>query len=80
MYIFDLIDAGNGVVDVVIVDPHGHKDTVRPMVTKKTEERWYVEYIAKEQGTHSVNVFFAGKPIPLCPYAVGVSPGMFTAN
>ena len=72
-----LLGAGDGVVDVVIVDPSGNKDTVRPMVSKKNPEKWYVEYTPKEAGTHSVNVFFSGKPVPLSPFGVGVSPGKF---
>jgi filamin len=64
-----------GVIDVAIVDPHGHKDTIRPVVSKKSEELWYVEYTAQVEGLHSVNVFYSAKAIPLSPFAVGVSPG-----
>ncbi len=65
-----------GVVDVAVLDPAGHKDNVRPIISKKSDELWYVEYTAKVEGLHSVNVFFAGKPIPLSPFGVVVSPGM----
>ena len=68
-------DAGIGVVDVGIVDPSGKKDTIRPFVVKKSDELWYVEYIPLEPGLHSVNVFFAGQPIPKSPYGVGVAAG-----
>ena len=64
-----------GNVDVAIVDPHGHKDAVRPMVSKKNEVTWYVEYTPLEEGLHSVNVFFSGQAIPNSPYGVGVAPG-----
>jgi len=68
--------AGAGVVDVGIVDPTGKKDTVKATITKKSDDVWYVEYTPQIPGLHSVNVFFAGKPIPKSPYAVSVSaPG-----
>ena len=69
------LDAGVGNVDVAIVDPHGHKDTIRPVVTQRSEVSWYVEYTPKDEGLHSINVFFAGNAIPNSPYGVGVSPG-----
>ena len=69
------IDAGFGHVDVAILDPHGHKDTVKATVVKRSEESWYVEYKPKEEGLHSVNVFFAGKAVPGSPFGVGVSTG-----
>ncbi len=69
------LDAGVGIVDVAVLDPHGHKDTVRPMVTQRSEFIWNVDYTPKEQGLHSVNVFFAGKAIPYSPFPVGVAPG-----
>ena len=68
-------EAGVGVVDVGVLDPQGHKDTVKPVVHHKSEELWYVEYTAKVEGLHSVNVFFAGRPIPGSPYGVAVAPG-----
>lgn len=70
-----ILDAGIGIVDVAILDPHGRKDAVRPTVIKRSEELWYVEYTPKEEGLHSVNVFFAGKAIPKSPFGVGVAPG-----
>lgn len=69
------LDAGQGVVDVGIVDPSGKKDTVRPFVVKKADDVWYVEYIPLEPGLHSVNVFFIGQPVPKSPYGVGVGAG-----
>ena len=63
-----------GVVDVAILDPQGHKDSVRPVITKKSEELWLVEYTAASDGLHSVNIFFAGKAIPNSPFGVGISP------
>ena len=69
------VDAGFGVVDVAVLDPQGKKDTIRPTVIKRSEEHWYVEYVPQTEGMHSVNVFFAGKPIPGSAFGVGVSPG-----
>jgi hypothetical protein len=69
-------DCGAGVVDVGIVDPQGTTKTVRPVITKKNDDLWYVEYTALVSGLHSVNVFFAGKAGAKSPYAVGVAAGM----
>ncbi|CAH1784407.1 unnamed protein product [Owenia fusiformis] len=68
--------AGKGSVEVVILDPHGHKDSIKPHIVQKSEEVYYVEYTPKEEGLHSVNIFFAGKPIPNSPYGVGVAPAV----
>ena len=68
--------AGNGKVDVVILDPHGRKDTVRAsiqMVVGK-EGTFLVEYVPIDQGLHSVNIFFAGSQIPQSPFGVQVAP------
>jgi len=69
-------DAGGvGVVDVAVIDPMGRKDAIKPMVARKTDDNWYVEYTPLMEGLHSVNIFFAGKPIPNSPYPVSVSRG-----
>ena len=70
------VDAGIGVVDVAVIDPSGRKETVRPMVARKTDGSWYVEYTPLVEGLHSVNVFFAGKSIPNSPYPVAVAAGL----
>jgi len=70
---------GAGVVDVGIVDPKGAKNSVRPVITKKSADLWYVEYTALIPGLHSVNVFFAGKQINNSPFAVGVAAGLFVS-
>jgi len=62
-------------VDVAVVDPMGRKDAIKPMVARKTDDNWYVEYTPLMEGLHSVNIFFAGKPIPNSPYPVSVSRG-----
>jgi filamin len=64
-----------GVVDVVILDPHGHRDTTRPTITQKSDGVFLVEYYPTQPGLHSVNVFFAGKAIPNSPFGVGITPG-----
>ena len=68
-------DAGIGVVDVVILDQQGNKDTCRPIITKKSDDLWFVEYTATVEGVHSINIFFAGKAIPNSPFGVGIAPG-----
>ncbi|XP_052680465.1 filamin-C-like isoform X8 [Crassostrea angulata] len=68
--------AGKGSIDVVILDPHGRKDTIRPSISPVPgkEGTYLVEYIAMEQGLHSINIMFAGQQIPKSPYGVNVSP------
>ncbi|KAL8615195.1 hypothetical protein ACOMHN_029211 [Nucella lapillus] len=65
---------GKGNVDVVILDPRGRKDTVKPSIQPVVgkEGTYMVEYVAIEQGTHSVSVFFAGSQIPKSPFTVQV--------
>ena len=58
-----------------VVDPMGRKDLIKPMIARKTDDNWYVEYTPLVEGMHSVNVFFAGKPITSSPYPVFVSHG-----
>lgn len=74
---FTLTEAGKGSIDVVILDPHGRKDTIRPSISPVPgkEGTYLVEYIAMEQGLHSINIMFAGQQIPKSPYGVNVSPG-----
>nr|XP_022299044.1 filamin-A-like isoform X13 [Crassostrea virginica] len=69
-------DAGKGSIDVVILDPHGRKDTIRPSIAPVPgkEGTYLVEYIPHDQGLHSINIMFAGQQIPKSPYGVNVSP------
>ncbi|ESO10099.1 hypothetical protein HELRODRAFT_72745 [Helobdella robusta] len=69
-------NAGTGVVDVVIVDSHGHKDSTKAVITKKSNDLWFIEYNPVEDGLHTVNILFAGKPIPTSPFAVAISPAV----
>lgn len=59
---------------MVILDPHGKPNTV-PMRLRQIEEHVYrCEYEAEETRVHSINVFFAGKPINKSPFGVRVAP------
>ena len=60
-------------MDVGVFDPQGKP--LKATVTKKSDDVWYVEYTAEVPGLHSVNVNFAGLPIPKSPYPVGVGGG-----
>lgn len=71
-----LADAGRGVPEVIILDPSGHKNTVPVKVRPISQDVWRCEYVSPAVGLHSVNVFFAGQPIPNSPYGVRVAPGM----
>ena len=67
------LDAGNGLAEVVLVDPRGRQDIVPVSVKQIGPGRFRCEYVPREPGLHSVNVFFAGRPIPNSPYGVNVA-------
>ncbi len=68
-------DAGKGAPEVIVLDPKGRKDSVPVKITETDDPDVYkCEYVATVLGLHSVNVFFAGNPIPGSPYGVKVSP------
>ncbi|XP_017847553.1 filamin-A isoform X2 [Drosophila busckii] len=73
---FDILtkDAGRGVPEVIIIDPANHKTSVAAKVRQLEEDTWRCEYMTAMQGLHSVNVFYAGTPIPNSPFPVKVAP------
>ncbi|XP_072402901.1 filamin-A isoform X4 [Diabrotica undecimpunctata] len=73
---FDIFtkNAGNGVPEVIILDPSENKSTVPVKVQQTAPDVWRCGYVSPLLGLHSVNIFFAGKPIPNSPFGVRVSP------
>ncbi|XP_052835830.1 filamin-A isoform X10 [Drosophila gunungcola] len=73
---FDILakDAGRGVPEVIIIDPANHKTSVAAKVRQLENDTWRCEYVTALQGLHSVNVFYAGTPIPNSPFPVKVAP------
>ncbi|XP_037819332.1 filamin-A isoform X3 [Lucilia sericata] len=73
---FDILtkDAGRGVPEVIIIDPANHKTSVAAKVRQLENDVWRCEYVSAIQGLHSVNVFYAGTPIPNSPFPVKVAP------
>ncbi|TPP58487.1 Filamin-A [Fasciola gigantica] len=68
-------NAGKGVVECVIVDPAGRRDTVKPRVSRPDGNAIYlVEYTPKDPGTHQILVYFAGQQIPTSPFPISVTP------
>ncbi|XP_063928955.1 filamin-A isoform X2 [Zophobas morio] len=67
-------NAGKGVPEVIILDPSGNKNSVPVSVRQTTPDVWRCEYLSPIIGLHSVNIFFAGQPIPKSPFGVRVSP------
>lgn len=59
---------------MVILDPAGHKTTVPVKLRQIDYCLWRCEYTSHLVGLHSVNVFFAGKPIGPSPFGVKISP------
>lgn len=72
---FDIMtqDAGKGVPEVIILDPQGHKTSVAAKLRQIEPNTWRCEYVPASAGTHSINVFYAGKPIPGSPFGVRVA-------
>ncbi|TNN09515.1 Filamin-A isoform 1 [Schistosoma japonicum] len=66
--------AGPGNADCVILDPHGRRDAIKPLITRQGEDNYLVEYTPKDEGLHSVNVFYAGQQILNSPFGVMVGP------
>ncbi|XP_065372295.1 filamin-A isoform X3 [Calliphora vicina] len=73
---FDILTegAGRGVPEVIIIDPANHKTSVAAKVRQLENDVWRCEYVSAIQGLHSVNVFYAGTPIPNSPFPVKVAP------
>ncbi|KAL3851735.1 hypothetical protein ACJMK2_015452 [Sinanodonta woodiana] len=70
-------DAGQGTVEVIIMDPSGHRDKVKPAIKSAGKDGVYlVEYTALEVGLHSISITFSGQQIPKSPYGVNVSPAI----
>lgn len=67
-------NAGKGVPEVIILDPAGNKNSVPVRVRQTSPDIWRCEYLSPTVGLHSVNIFFAGKPIPNSPIGVRVAP------
>ncbi|XP_012258327.2 filamin-A isoform X3 [Athalia rosae] len=67
-------DAGRGVPEVIILDPQGSNTSVPVKLRQTSPDVWRCEYVSPVIGLHSVNIFFAGKPIPGSPIGVRVSP------
>lgn len=67
-------NAGAGAPEVIILDPLGHKTSVAAKLRQLEQNIWRCDYTPTAVGLHSVNVFYAGKPIPNSPFGVRVSP------
>ena len=61
-------------MEVVILDPSDAHKQLPCSVTPIGNGRFRCDYVAKEPGLHSVNVLFAGKPIPKSPFPVKIAP------
>lgn len=67
------IDTENGIPEVIILDPAGHKTTVPVKMRKISHNRWKCEYVSNLIGLHSVNVFFGGIPVRNSPFGVKIA-------
>ena len=70
-------DAGKGTVEVVIMDPAGHRDKIKPTISPVNKDGVVlVEYTSTEVGLHSISITFSSKSIPKSPYGVNVGPAI----
>lgn len=74
------LDAGNGLAEVIVVNPRGRQDAVPVSVKQIGPGRFRCEYVPREPGLHSVNVLFAGRPIPNSPFGVNVASCKYQMN
>jgi filamin len=56
------------------LDPTELHQQIPVQIKPLSKGKYRVEYVAKQPGLHSVNVFFAGQPIPESPFGVKVAP------
>ncbi|XP_064417245.1 filamin-C isoform X3 [Latimeria chalumnae] len=72
---FDIYTAGAGTGDVgvVIVDPHGRRDTVEVVLEDKGDSIFRCTYRPILEGPHTIYVTFAGAQIPKSPFTVNIS-------
>lgn len=61
-------------VKFFFLDPQSHKTSVAAKVRQIQENVWRCDYTPTAVGLHSINVFYAGKPIQNSPFGVRVSP------
>ncbi|CAF4944302.1 unnamed protein product, partial [Rotaria sp. Silwood2] len=67
----------NSLPEIIFINPHNRQHSL-PISLKQTPPRKFrCEYVPREPGLHSVNVFFAGRPIPNSPYGVNVASCMY---
>ena len=59
---------------MIVLDPLGLKDAIPVKITPSGNDIYDCEYMTTQLGVHSVNVFFAGNPIPDSPFGVKVGP------
>ncbi|XP_076379060.1 filamin A protein cher isoform X4 [Megalopta genalis] len=69
-------NAGHGVPQVAIKDPQGSLSTVPVKLLRPSPDVWRCEYNPPLSGLNTVNIAFAGKPIPGSPYPVNVTPAV----
>lgn len=64
--------AGFGQLECVITDPDGKTANVPMKLVKVADNQYKCEYCPVKPGPHTVQVLFAGKPIPKAPFKVNV--------
>lgn len=66
--------AGNGQLEVNILDPEGKPNSCPCRLRKMNDDKYKCEYVADSPGLHSISILFAGKPIQKSPFGVNVEP------
>ncbi|CAG9862811.1 unnamed protein product [Phyllotreta striolata] len=63
-------NAGRGVPEATILDPAKNKTSIPVKLHQISPGIWRCDYVTPFIGLHSINVLFAGKPIPNSPFEV----------
>lgn len=71
-------EAGEGPVDVVINDPSGNPNAVKPKIQRQPDGSYRVEYTPKVTGVHTISIVFCGQPIPKSPISVTITTGKYS--
>ncbi|XP_061114993.1 filamin-A-like isoform X2 [Conger conger] len=64
--------AGEGEVQVQIMDPRGRRDTVVCQLEDKGNSSYRCNYRPTQEGAHTIHITFSGAEIPKSPYTVTV--------
>ena len=69
-----LTDIKPGDINVIVTDPNGNQDLVKPKIARISDEELLVSYIPLIEGVHAVDIKCAGHPSSNASFSVGIAP------